>query len=340
MTTTAGWISCSRACWLANQPSSPKWYHNNGNGRFTLNTNAVLPGVIAGSAAWGDYDNDGWLDILLTGGTAINGDGYPIQLISQVYHNNGNGTFALSANAALPGVAYSSVEWGDYNNDGRLDILLTGEADSAFDGFSQIYANFTSTTNTPPTAPTGLTATVLSNYASLAWMAASDLQTPSPGLTYDLRMGTTPGGSDLLAPQSDPASGRRRLPQMGNAGEGTNAVVNISGFPGGATCYWSAQAVDSAFAGSPFAVEGSFIVPPRPPIAITLAATNMTATQATLRGTVNPSGLPTLSWFEWGTTANYGSFTAESFSGQWQPGGDVERFIDRSGSLHRLPLSY
>ena len=49
--------------------------------------NAGLPGVYYGSVAWGDYDNDGDLDILLTGYSSSLGD------ISRVYRNNGNGTF-------------------------------------------------------------------------------------------------------------------------------------------------------------------------------------------------------------------------------------------------------
>ena len=73
-----------------------------------------LPGVAYGAAAWGDYDNDGHLDILLagSGGAAI-------------YHNDGNNTFH-DIGAGLNGVSYSSVAWGDYDNDGRLDFLLCG----------------------------------------------------------------------------------------------------------------------------------------------------------------------------------------------------------------------
>ncbi|HSH05289.1 MAG TPA: FG-GAP-like repeat-containing protein [Anaerolineae bacterium] len=92
-------------------------YRNNGDDTFT-NINATLPGVTAGTAAWGDYDNDGDLDIILTGLT-ISGE------ITHIYRNNANDTFT-NINAGLPGVSDSSVAWGDYNNDGHLDILLTG----------------------------------------------------------------------------------------------------------------------------------------------------------------------------------------------------------------------
>jgi hypothetical protein len=56
---------------------------------------------------------------------------------------------------------------------------------------------------------------------------------------------------------------------MGNGQGGTQAILNLSSFPGGATCYWSVQTVDSAWAGSPFAVEGSFAVPSHQALRIT-----------------------------------------------------------------------
>ncbi len=66
--------------------------------------------------AWGDYDNDGDLDILLTGSF-----GGPV---ARVYRNTG-GAF-VDIGAGLTGVQNGSVAWGDYDNDGDLDILLTG----------------------------------------------------------------------------------------------------------------------------------------------------------------------------------------------------------------------
>ncbi|MGD8780702.1 MAG: FG-GAP-like repeat-containing protein [Ignavibacteria bacterium] len=95
-------------------------------------TSITLPNVSSGSAAWGDYDNDGDLDILLTGACS---SGY----ISEIYKNNGDGTFSNSG-ISLTGVYRGSVVWGDYNNDGDLDILLTGE-DSDYNAVSKIYKN-------------------------------------------------------------------------------------------------------------------------------------------------------------------------------------------------------
>ena len=107
-------------------------YHNNGNGTFT-DINAGLIGVMDSSVAWGDYDNDGYLDIIVSGYAGNR------TYITKVYHNNGGGTFS-EIDADLPGVGHGSSEWGDYDNDGDLDILLTGQSDFRTN-ISQIYSN-------------------------------------------------------------------------------------------------------------------------------------------------------------------------------------------------------
>src|SRR5438046_6889824 len=80
-----------------------------------------LPQMRFPSAAWGDYDGDGLLDLLLAGMTSSN-------RITEVWHNTGSGF--TNINAGLPGIDNGTLLWGDYNNDGRLDILLTGNSDT------------------------------------------------------------------------------------------------------------------------------------------------------------------------------------------------------------------
>src|SRR5262249_55448567 len=84
------------------------------------------------SLAWGDYDNDGRLDLLLTGAT---GGGN----VSRLFHNDGNGAFHNATPPGPAGVSSRSAAWGDYDNDGRLDLLLTGDTGSGF--LSRLFHN-------------------------------------------------------------------------------------------------------------------------------------------------------------------------------------------------------
>jgi hypothetical protein len=92
-------------------------YRNNHDGTFTdVTEKAGVPGNTFGmGVAVGDYDNDGWADMIITAyGKCI------------LYHNNRNGTFSDvtdKAGVAAPGWTTSAV-WFDYDNDGRLDLFL------------------------------------------------------------------------------------------------------------------------------------------------------------------------------------------------------------------------
>jgi hypothetical protein len=61
--------------------------------------------------------------------------------------------------------------------------------------------------------------------------------------------------------------------------------------------------------GSTFCGLPTALWQPGPPKAWTLSAGTITATGATLNGTVNPNGSLTAAWFQWGTTPNYGNLT-------------------------------
>ncbi len=228
----------------------------NNRGMFTA-ISTRLPGVRDSSVAWGDYDNDGNRDILLTGTTDVGP-------ISRVYRND-RLTF-IDIGAGLPGVAgVAAAAWGDYDNDGDLDILLTGRTD--VDASSRVYRNDGATANQAPDAPTDLAAATRSTQATLSWTAPSDnpptsggAPTRSSGLSYNLRVGTTPGAADVVAPMSfsgttAPPDGLRKVAIRGLI-QGTSWT--LKGLTPGVTYYWSVQAVDTALAGSGFAAEGSF----------------------------------------------------------------------------------
>ena len=95
-------------------------YHNNRNGTFTkITEGAIVNDISWGSGcAWGDYNNDGWLDLYVT-----NGGGGP----NFLYKNNHDGTFTrvLDAGSIVTDTdAGFGCNWGDVNNDGYLDMFV------------------------------------------------------------------------------------------------------------------------------------------------------------------------------------------------------------------------
>ncbi|MFT5089511.1 MAG: hypothetical protein ACI8PG_003881, partial [Planctomycetota bacterium] len=112
-------------------------HENNGDGTFTdvTSTATVGAGNQSVGPAWGDYDNDGDLDLHVV---------YNSSTADPLYTNNGDGTFTdnhVAAGVTNTNSAVSSV-WGDYDNDGDLDLhinvsgaanmLLSNDGDATF----------------------------------------------------------------------------------------------------------------------------------------------------------------------------------------------------------------
>ena len=112
-----------RGAWI-NRPYTNSLLRSNGDGSFTDVTEAagLLVGGPTQTAAWGDYDNDGDVDLFI-GNESQSGTRFPCQL----FRNNGDGTFTDVAFLAGVGVVgfVKAVAWGDYDNDGRLDLYLS-----------------------------------------------------------------------------------------------------------------------------------------------------------------------------------------------------------------------
>jgi FG-GAP-like repeat len=221
--------------------------YRNDNGTF-VDIEANLIGLLWSSADWGDFDNDGDLDFILIGY-----DPTTSATQSRLYRNDG-GVFNQTADTFII-ANLGTVSWADYDNDGDLDLLIAGNGSNNLGDKLRIYRNNSTITNTPPSVPPNLSALVTGTKVGLSWQPASDGQTPGAALSYNLRVGTTPGGMQIVAPQSSSA-GLERLPAMGNSQLGLGH--RLRGLTPGTTYYWSAQSIDTGLRGSAFAAEGSF----------------------------------------------------------------------------------
>lgn len=222
-------------------------YRNDGNGRFGL-VMQETGGFIDGDVVWGDYTNDGLLDFLVVGARYPDGP-----RTTRLYQNEAG---QMQHRTSLAGTIFGQAAWGDVDGDGDLDVALSGLARN-FNVLSNLYENLQKSVNTPPEAPSGLTALVNGNVVDLAWSAAVDAQSSANGLTYNLRVGTTPGGTELVSPLADGTTGQRYVAAPGNVFQNTSWRLRNLG-PG--TYFWSVQAVDASLAGGPFAEEGSFTI--------------------------------------------------------------------------------
>ena len=120
-----------------------RYFRNNRDGTFTERTaEAGLLGLYGGlNLVQADYDNDGNVDLLVLRGAWLRGNGrHPNSLL----RNDGTGTFTdVTFDAGLGEVHYPSptAAWGDYDNDGDLDLYVGNESSRALVAPSQLFRN-------------------------------------------------------------------------------------------------------------------------------------------------------------------------------------------------------
>ncbi len=119
-----------------------RFFHNDGTGRFTERTKeAGLIGEVGGiNLIQADYNNDGRPDVyVIRGGWMFDQGRHPNSLLK----NNGDGTFEDVTEAAglLSLMPTQVAAWGDYDNDGAVDLFVANEAVPQIDARYQLFRN-------------------------------------------------------------------------------------------------------------------------------------------------------------------------------------------------------
>jgi enediyne biosynthesis protein E4 len=151
------------------------FYRGQGAGDLALDTASGLggSGQKGTGAAWGDYDNDGWLDLVVA---ALYGQG-GIATGNRLFHNDGNGTFTeITTGPEVTTLdTHHHPTWSDYDGDGDLDLFFaTGPVGST--DRDRLYRNRLKETGTATfeAITTGTIATDFRDSQVLSWVDYDD----------------------------------------------------------------------------------------------------------------------------------------------------------------------
>jgi uncharacterized protein (TIGR02145 family) len=247
----------------------------------------VFPNRDVYSMDWGDFDGDGDLDAAISGTDTID------NLAIRIYENHGNLNFEpLKVNTkAFAGSVF--LRWLDFNNDGLLDLAISGirdgahafiyrnQGNSSFEetdypgyyatdwgdvdddddldilGDVMVYISNGDWNNNPPQAPTGLEYKLDEFDVVLSWnKAVDDKNKDNNSLSYNVKVGSSEGSYDVMQVLTS-AEGHLRVPRIGNAG--MNTSWRLKNLPLG-DYYWSLQAIDQGYKGGAWAPEQRFTV--------------------------------------------------------------------------------
>ena len=119
-------------------------YTNTGDTFALEEAGHQLHGVSSGRPSWGDYDNDGDLDLYVSG-LFTDPQSNESRPFTGIYEQN-DGQFTLDTTLNMDSLGYSFSEFGDYDSDGDLDLFAAGVNSNA-DVVSKIYDNLENINN-------------------------------------------------------------------------------------------------------------------------------------------------------------------------------------------------
>jgi hypothetical protein len=229
-----------------------------------------LTDITYGAVALGDYNDDNVSDLILTGQPGSN----PNSRRTEIFTGQGSGNFQKDDEATDPMVNVNSLSdaaWGDYDKDGKLDLLLAGRSSTG--RILRLYQNVEGSPNRTPSAPGKPSVTATGIFANFEWDSSPD---PDSGAyTYNLYLMKAEDSSVVVAPLAELTDGYRLVVGPGNAGHDNE--MTILGLDFGNYICW-VQAIGPDWEGSAFSDTVNF---PFEPTALTDET-----------GDLIPSGIP------------------------------------------------
>ena len=248
--------------------------------RFTVESDNILEGVYYGRPAWGDYDNDGDLDLLVTGQSSTDGN-LGSAPVTFVYAQDQNGIFSLDSTLSIDSVGISFAQWGDYDVDGDLDLFIAGFKANQ-DVVAQVYDNLEGLENhnKAPNAPYGLNdSDINDNQIELKWSAPVDPDNPKggstseAGLRYQLQIGSEEENNEHFI-----STGHYGI---GNIGTINITEKTINNIPEG-NYGWRVRAIDHSYAASNWSNFDYFYIDVTAPIVDTIRTNYVSEEQVIL----------------------------------------------------------
>ncbi|MBN1953006.1 MAG: VCBS repeat-containing protein [Bacteroidales bacterium] len=224
------------------------WLYINTDNSFEMDSFTNF-GVARGDICWGEYDNDGYPDVLIGGM-----DKY-FTYHGEVFKNNQDGTFTRQPDF-INDFIYGSIDWADYSNDGDMDAFVAGS------NFGRMFVNNIVVKNADPLPPLNLNAELGDTAITFTWSPATDDLTPEGSLTYNIILGVVGDTGKMVHPHADFHTGFLKTVEHGNAGMDT---VFVFPKPLSGSYIWSVQTVDNGFRGSEFAGFQTLNIAVNPP---------------------------------------------------------------------------
>jgi len=181
---------CDHLFLFTNNGSSLKEYQND-----TISGGDQLTGIFDGSLAFGDINNDGYLDLATMGREA--------QRLG-IYQWNGTAFVrndTIGVDFIADNMQQGSLAFIDINNDSKLD-LISGGYSYGNGSMTKVYINNNTVPNTLPSPPTtnfSSNYSNITNVLTLGWGNGSDAETNTSGLYYNLMVGNATANNTIVS---------------------------------------------------------------------------------------------------------------------------------------------